>query len=561
MYFDSTQLYASFLAVFVATAMASLLIWRRDQPRVRTHQLAASVLGACAILAIAAWVRFGEMHAIFVDAPDATAGAVHRHKIEKHQPFHFHEFFHYYLGAKYFSRLGYEGLYDCTALADQQNAAELGQKGHAGDWVRDLDDVLRDKPLAAALEHCQTNYVDKMPPEKWAAFRADLRELQRLVPDDWWSDVVYDAGFNPPPSWVLLGGAIANVIPISVGGTPTYLIATSLDMVLVLTCFVVLRRCFGTAAAATAAVYFGASFIASYGWNGGCFLRYTWVSSIVFAMAAMSRGRWMLAGAFFAASACDRVFPAGFAVGAAVPLAWQAFAHGSTDARERLKRLGIGFGVTAAVLVIASAAIFGVDAWRVFVMRIGRHGDVYYTMHIGLKKVITWRDWVPAQNFHGHVGLERFHDWNVRLRETWASMRWLVIPVQLLALGGSALAAVRRRPHEAALVVGTIAMFCFSLPANYYYVVLALVPAMLLRAGATAPTPDRRMREWTAYCAFSLFWISTLLASRLYGDDIIYDHFICVGLLAFYGVWVAAWIPWEAVLAAVRARSRRTAAA
>jgi hypothetical protein len=186
---------------------------------------------------------------------------------------------------------------------------------------------------------------------------------------------------------------------------------------------------------------------------------------------------------------------------------------------------------------------------------------VYYTMHIGLKKVITWRDWVPAQNFHGHAGLQRFHDWNVRLRDTWAATRWLAIPTQLLALGGAAVAAARRRPHEAALIVGTVAMFCFSLPANYYYVVLALVPAMLLRAGVTAPTGDRRMREWVAYCAFSLFWLSTLLASRLFGDDIIYNHFICVALLAFYGVWIALWVPWEAVLAAVRARSRRVAAA
>jgi hypothetical protein len=556
MYFDGNQLYSAFMAVFVAALVASLLVMQRDRARMRAQvrQWGTAILCGCAALAVLSWLRFGDMHSIFVDAPDVTAGQPHRRKVEHHQPFHFHEFFHYYLGAKYFRDLGYEGLYDCTALADQQNARDLGQpKGHVGEWVRDLDDVLKDKSFGDAIAHCQTKYVDKMSPERWSAFRADLRELQTIVPDDWWSDVVYDAGFNPPPSWVLLGGALANIIPIHLGGMPSYLLATSLDMALLLACFLVLQRYFGTATAAMAGVFFGASFIASYGWNGGCFLRYTWVSFIVFGLAAAKRGRWMLAGALLGAAACDRVFPGGFAVGAAVPLAYRAL-HSTVD-RQRLKRFGIGFGGVVAGLVILSLLVFGFDSWRVFVTRIGRHSDVYYTMHIGLKKVITWRSWVASQNFHGHDGLQRFHDWNLRLRATWASMAWLVIPVQLIAAGGAVVASARRRPHEAALLVGAVAMFCFSLPANYYYVVLALVPAILLRAAVTAPTAQARLRDWIVLSGFIVFWLSTLLAPQVFRDDIVYDHFICVALLTFLGGWIVAWLPWQGLLARLRARS------
>jgi hypothetical protein len=559
MYFDGNQLYAAFLTVFVAAMVASLLVMQRDRARLRTQvrQWGTAILCGCAALAVLSWLRFGDMHSIFVDAPDVTAGQPHRRKIEHHQPFHFHEFFHYYLGAKYFRDLGYEGLYDCTALADQQNAQELGQKGHVGEWVRDLDDVLTDKSFADAIAHCQSEYVDTMSPARWTAFRADLRDLQTIVPDDWWSDVVYDAGFNPPPSWVLLGGALANIIPIHLAGMPTYLVATSLDMALLVACFLVLRRAFGTATAAMAGVFFGASFIASYGWNGGCFLRYTWVSLIVFGLAAAKRERWVLAGALLGAAACDRVFPGGFAVGAAVPLAYKALR--SNADRANLKRFGIGFGGVVAALVLLSVLVFGWGAWRVFVTRIGRHGDVYYTMHIGLKKVITWRDWVASQNFHGHAGLQRFHDWNLRLRATWASMSWLVIPVQLFAVGGAFAASARRRPHEAALLVGAVAMFCFSLPANYYYVVLALVPALLLRAAVTAPTAAARLRDWVVLCGFVLFWLTTLLAPRMFGDDIVYDHFICVSLAVFLGGWIALWLPWQDALAALRVRSSKGA--
>ena len=91
-----------------------------------------------------------------------------------------------------------------------------------------------------------------------------------------------------------------------------------------------------------------------------------------------------------------------------------------------------GFGITVVVLVSASALVFGVSSWRVFFARVTHHSDVYYVMHVGLKKVLTFRNWVRSQNFHGHVGLENFRVWNLRLRETWASMWWITIPVRAL---------------------------------------------------------------------------------------------------------------------------------
>ncbi len=75
--------------------------------------------------------------------------------------------------------------------------------------------------------------------------------------------------------------------------------------------------------------------------------------------------------------------------------------------------------------------------------------------------------------------------------------------------------------------------------------VLALVPALLVRAAMTAPGLVARLRDWGVLMAFALFWLSTLLAPRMYKDDIVYDHFICCALLAFCGVWIAAWLPWQ----------------
>ena len=151
-------------------------------------------------------------------------------------------------------------------------------------------------------------------------------------------------------------------------------------------------------------------------------------------------------------------------------------------------RFCAGFAGVTVALFLASTAVFGFSAWRVFFERIIRHGDVYFVMHVGLKKIITYRDWVASQDFHGHDGLARFRSWNLRLRATWASMRPLVVPIQLLAAAGAVLGSIRARPYEAAALFGVIVMFFFNLPANYYYSVLAVVPALLLRRAATRPS-------------------------------------------------------------------------
>jgi hypothetical protein len=553
MFLDSDQLHTSLLTVLFAAAIAGVLVFHRGAHRARVRRYCTYALGLCALFAMSSWMNFWHFHTVFVDAPGVVAASPGRKKIERHLPFHFHEFFHYYVGSKYFRELGYRGLYDCTALADAENAEEQHVRPRVNGYVRDLDDVLRDKTYDEAKEHCRDEFYGRFTPQRWSAFKSDLRELQRIVPDDWWGGVVFDAGFNPPPSWVAIGSAISNTIPIRVGGASTFLAATSLDMMLLIGCFLALRSAFGGAAAATAALFFGATFIASYGWNGGAFLRYTWIASIVFGLVAMARGRWALAGALLGAATCDRVFPLGFALGAVAPIALRALR--SHDDRRRLLRFGAGFGGAVGGLVLLSLLVFGFSPWQVFFTRILRHGDVYYVMHIGLKKVLTWRPWVPAQDFRWHHGLQNFHDWNLRLRATWASMRPVAIPIQLTAVAGAALGSVRRRPYEAALLSGICSMFFFNIPANYYYVVLALVPAILLRAAMTAPTLPRRLSEYAALTGFVAFWMTTLLASRLSNDDIVYNHLICVWLALFLTAWIVLWVWPAAVPLAGRARA------
>ena len=534
---DERQLYVSLFALALSAWCAGLLVLRRDG--VLGRRLVTATLCVAMVSALVAWTNFGQVHGLWVDKPGVVAGDPHRAKTEIRRPFHAYEYYHYYLGAKYFRELGYEGLYDCTALADGEIAVEDGYPARITGWVRDLDDVLRDKPFTAARKHCTDDIKPHFSPARWASFKYDIRQLRSLVGEGFWPEVVGDAGFNPPPSWCVFGSAVANLLPVKVGDFPMYLVASGIDMVLLVICFVALFRAFGLPAAAMFGVFVGASLIAAYGWNGGAFLRYTWLTTLIVGLCFLQRGRWALAGAFLAASACDRVFPAAFAMGALVPVAYRALR--SAHDRRRLVRFGVSFGATTAVLCLLGLAVFGLDAWRMFFLRILRHGDVYYGMHIGLKKVITWRDWTPRVNFAGHTGLGVFHDWNLRLRDTWRSMWWLTIPMQAAALLGAAYAGMRRRPYESAVLMGVVGMFFFNLPANYYYVVLAVVPAVILVAATRSRTSAMRGRELAVLGAFYVFWVATLLFPRSMRNVLILNHAICSTLLAFLAVWILAW--------------------
>lgn len=525
---------AAFLTVLVAGSAAGPIVFGRGGLRRRT----AYFLGVAAVVAVLSWFHFGEFQSIYVDSTsDATSP--HRPKTERHQPLHFHEFFHYYLGSKYFREVGYLGLYDCTALADVEMASQDGVLPRVGPFIRDLSDVLTDKPTPEALAHCTNELRPRFTDARWALFKSDLRELRRLVPDDWWIGAISDAGFNPPPSWVVLSSVVANAIPIRVGHLATYITTTSLDVMLLLVSFLALRNAFGFTTAAIAAIYFGSSYLSSYSWIGGAFLRFTWLTCVILSLCAMKKGRWAWAGAFAAGAACDRLFPVAFAIGAMLPLAYSAIREGGD--RTPIVRFCAGFAGVTITLLAASTAMFGFTAWRVFVERILRHGDVYFVMHVGLKKIMTYRDWVGSQDFHHHEGLARFRLWNLRLRATWASMRPIVVPIQLVAAVGAVLGSIRARPYEAAILFGVIVMFFFNLPANYYYSVLVVVPALLLRRAATCPR-RRRPREYLAVAAFNAFWAGTIVVPHLWRDDIVYDFIICLMLAAFLAIWMATWI-------------------
>src|SRR5262245_22709325 len=105
---------------FVAVLIACLARQAGDG---RYRRRARIVMGCSALVSALAWTHFLDFH---------FTGFVHHH-----------ELFHYYMGAKYFPELRYDGLYECVALVDREDGVAFADE-------RPLRDLRTDRLLPAA---------------------------------------------------------------------------------------------------------------------------------------------------------------------------------------------------------------------------------------------------------------------------------------------------------------------------------------------------------------------------------------------------------------------------
>ncbi len=92
-------------------------------------------------------------------------------KVRYKEYYHRHEFYHYYLGAKYSKELGYTRLYDCTLVAEVEN----GRKSQVADReFRDLRVNLikqvKDTYILTEPERCTNRFTAA----RWTDIKKDI---------------------------------------------------------------------------------------------------------------------------------------------------------------------------------------------------------------------------------------------------------------------------------------------------------------------------------------------------------------------------------------------------
>jgi len=368
---------------------------------------------------------------------------------------------YYYTNSKYLKELSYTGLYSSALLCDRERGSPRTKE------IRQVRD-LRDYELVSvpqALRHGEQVKAD-FSAARWAAYCHDItffmdRLSRKALRTNWF----VDHGYNPPPTWSLLGGNLATLLPVE-----HLKAACSVDAVLVLAMFIAIAWAFGVDVTLLAMLFWVTTFSGRWPILGQAILRFDWVVALVAAVAFLKKDRPASAGAAFAFAACNRVFPAIFFLG------WGLTFLFDLVQERRVSRRHARFLTAAAVVTVmmSGAALlqYGPDTLRRSAENLRMHNETYSSHRVGLGDVLVYRgerdrDDIRASCMELDHGTEcGIYGKELKIR-TW---QWRLRFAGLLAIGFVGLYAWRTREADWELIgLAVLPFFCMTNPQINYY--------------------------------------------------------------------------------------------
>ncbi len=262
---------------------------------------------------------------------------------------HVWDTYHYYMGAKYFPEVGYDLLYDCAAVADAEDGLRAQTEARA------LTD-LRTNVMHQASEVLQHPEVcnSQFTPQRWASFKHDIAFFRGRVNAKRWEEIHQDHGYNATPVWTLLGHALTNTGPASLGQVTALNLFDPIYLALMA---LMLWWAFGPRSFAVAMLILGTNFPNRYYWTGGAFLRHDWLFYTVAVVCLLKKDKPVLAGASLAYATLLRLFPGLLAIGPF--LAGVEYLRVNKKLDRVFVRFVAGGALGVALLLPASFASFG----------------------------------------------------------------------------------------------------------------------------------------------------------------------------------------------------------
>ncbi|MBK8251662.1 MAG: hypothetical protein IPK82_03220 [Polyangiaceae bacterium] len=416
--------------------------------------------------------------------------------------YHRHELYHYYLGAKFFPEMGYDGLYRCTVVAQD----ELGVYTHIdedtgrsfkidmGKEVRHPDRKVRNlgkdnlllpaKHFLENPEECKKHFS----PEKWEAFKKDIGFFRAVSGQDYFNKMQGDHGFNPPPVWTVAGKIFADLAPASTRFMQTLAL---LDMIYLGLMFWALAWAFGWRVSAVAAIFWGCQSPAPMLWTCGAFLRQDWLFWLVFSVCLIRKKYPALGAAAFVYSALLRIFPGLLVVGWLGVVGWQLWRFKRLT-KEQWRML-LGGTLAAGVLISTSVYMCGKDSYPSFYEHTLKvHDQTPLTNHMGLRVMIAQKTPVEI----GFLGIgntatsgrmkytedknlrDPFDTWKRMRNERYAKYKYVGYAFSALALAFMVYVLRRVKNMWVALCAAQVFVILLSQLTCYYYSYMILSAPM-----------------------------------------------------------------------------------
>ena len=376
---------------------------------------------------------------------------------------------YYYTNSKYLHELSYDGLYAAALVCD----AERGSPRTAGiQTLRDLrDDQL--VPIAEGLAHGR-EIASSFAPERWKAFCHDVTYfLDRIPPDALRSNFFVDHGYNPPPTWTIVGGTLSELVPVE-----RIKWLCLVDFAVLAVAFGFVARTFGGEVLAWCLLFFLTTFSGRWPVLGMSILRFDWLAALVIGMCLLAKQRYGGAGAAIGFSAVNRVFPSVFFA------PWLAGVARDVVNEKRLPRRHLRFLAGASIVVALlggiSLARYGTAISLDAADNLAMHNRSYSSHRVGLGSVLLYRgETTRAEINRFEMACADPSEPNgmARKEQCIQALQW---PLRAAALGAVALLfvyAIRARPEDWELLpLAILPFFCATNPQiNYYNVRILLV--------------------------------------------------------------------------------------
>jgi len=297
---------------------------------------------------------------------------------------------YYYTNSKYMEELGYFGLYPAFLLADKEfkqrhPLCPPGKRSRKCIYqYRDLRDY-DVKPVSVALEHAEQIKRDNFTPERWEEFKRDVDFFLRAKSTRMMASNFYvDHGYNPPPTWTLVGGALANMADVdhikSIARVDIYLVAAM---------FIGVIWAFGFDTFLWASLFFVCTFSGRWPILGEALLRFDWVACLVLAMCFWKKEKYAVAGGLMAYAGLNRIFPMIFFFG------WGIVALMDTVRTRKLLpehiRFVGGAALVGVILVGGALGKYGPDTFRDSTKNLLMHNKSYSSHRVGLGDLVLFR--------------------------------------------------------------------------------------------------------------------------------------------------------------------------
>ena len=485
-----------------------------------------------------AWVNFGTFHG---------SRAVH-----------YWDSFHYYMGSKYFKETRYHLLYHCAAIGEVDDGRKEEFKKRK---IRDLrnNQLLPAMPQLSRDEECRANFT----PERWAAFRQDLRLFRAKMGSSWWKKMFKDHGYNASPVWNMVGNAFANhgwldhIPPPEFTNSPANLRTKSakerakilanfkevqvpafesriqtlalLDAVLYIGIFVLIGWAFGLEVCALALAVLAIGYPWAYFWTGGGFGRVPWLFMATAGVCLMKRGWPMLGGFAVTWTTLLRAFPGAIAAGIVLRVGWNIVRHRTITKIHR--RVIIGAILGLAVLIPASLpSSDGVGAYQEFLGNSMKHKQTPLTNHMGLPMLVAWGPKLIARHTKNSKLEDPFKIWKETRLKTLEDRKLLHYALLLGFLGLIMFCAWRMEDWEATAISTIMIIGVFDLTCYYYNFIILLAPVAM-----------RRTRYIIALIVMALVSQVIQLKVGWYDEQYLWETALVLGVL----LYIIGDIAWE----------------